>query len=331
MKVALILVFVPLLCLSALSQTPPAEHPGIQLYKQGKYTEAAKILSLAVKDKYFKVNADLWNYLGLAYVGTNDYKKARKALDKAVELQPESSTYHTNLSYVDFLLWRNDEAMNEASKAISLDRKDVSAYQIRGMANVREQKLDKAQEDAEQMMAIDKTDPRGYLLSSQVIMARLERKLVKEKEPSLRDNLDFISDARDVLRRGAESSKDDRIKKILSDELESVEAFYSILSKEPRKPSEPAEAGVTPLRVLAKPRANYTDSARSNNIQGVIRAAVLLGADGRVRYVLLLSRLGYGLDEEVIKAARQIKFEPKTKDGRPVPSVVTFEYSFTIY
>jgi tetratricopeptide (TPR) repeat protein len=325
-----------LLCLflfswASFAQAPQPEHPGVQQYEQGKYGEAASTLSMAVKDKYWKTNPELWNYLGLAYIGTNDFKKARKALEKAVDLQPASSNYHTNLAFVDFLLLKTDEAITQASNAISLDTKNVSAYHIRGMGNLRQQKLDSAQKDAEQMIATDKTDARGYLLSFQIIMARLEKKLIGETEPTLRANLNFLTDARDVLRRGAELSRNDSSKTILAGELESAEAFCDILSKEPRKPADPPEAGVTPLKMLAKPRAPYTEKARSNNVSGTIRAVLLLGADAQVKYILLLNRLGYGLDEEVVRAARAVKFEPKKKDGKPVPSVVTMEYSFTIY
>jgi tetratricopeptide (TPR) repeat protein len=314
---------------TATAQQP--EHPGIQLYKQGKYADAVNTLSLAVKDKNWKTNAELWNFLGLAYVNTNDYKKARKALEKATSLKPDNSIYHTNLSYVHLFLRRTDRATAEATKAISLDPENVGAYHVRSQASLREGQLDGAQKDADQMLLLDATDSRGFLLSSQIIMARLQQKLSGEKEPSLRGNIAFLTGARDMLRHGVELAKDDSNKTFLKDQLESIEAFCEAFSKEPRKPGDQPEPGVTPLKMLAKPRAPYTDLARSNNVQGVIRAVVLLGADRRVHHVLLLTRLGYGLDEEVVKAAGAIKFEPRTRDGKPIPTVVTMEYSFSIY
>jgi outer membrane biosynthesis protein TonB len=56
-----------------------------------------------------------------------------------------------------------------------------------------------------------------------------------------------------------------------------------------------------------------------------------LGASGKVEHILFLSRLGYGLDEEVMKAVNDIKFEPKLKDGKPVSTVIVREYTFAIY
>jgi TonB family protein len=38
----------------------------------------------------------------------------------------------------------------------------------------------------------------------------------------------------------------------------------------------------------------------------------------------------YGLDEEAVKAAKRWRFTPGTKDGTPVPVVVTLELTFTL-
>jgi hypothetical protein len=57
---------------------------------------------------------------------------------------------------------------------------------------------------------------------------------------------------------------------------------------------------------------------------------VMFTADGSIPYVILLNRLGSGLDEEVERAARSIKFNPALLNGRPVPSVTTIEYGFSV-
>jgi TonB family protein len=109
-----------------------------------------------------------------------------------------------------------------------------------------------------------------------------------------------------------------------------VNAFYRYFAKGADKPATPPNQTVTPLKILSKPKASYTDKALNSNVQGSVRVAVLLGSDGRVQYVMFLKRLGAGLDEEVLRAARQIRFEPKKINGQPVSTVITFEYSFNI-
>lgn len=87
----------------------------------------------------------------------------------------------------------------------------------------------------------------------------------------------------------------------------------------------------TPFKILARPKAMYTDEARTNNIQGIVRVKVTLLASGQVGSITPVSRLPYGLTEQAIAAARQIKFEPKRINGVPSATIVTFEYSFNIY
>lgn len=94
----------------------------------------------------------------------------------------------------------------------------------------------------------------------------------------------------------------------------------------------PKPAGVTQkFRLLAKPKAMYTDPARQNSVQGNVTLRVQLLASGQVGSITPVSRLPYGLTEQAIAAARQIKFEPAKRDGVPVTTTVTFQYSFTIY
>lgn len=96
-------------------------------------------------------------------------------------------------------------------------------------------------------------------------------------------------------------------------------------------PPPAAMAVTSPLKVLSKPRAQYTDQARTNNVQGVVRLKITLQANGSVGSITPLNNLPYGLTEQAIAAARQIKFEPRKVNGVPQSSIVTFEYSFTIY
>jgi TonB family protein len=96
-------------------------------------------------------------------------------------------------------------------------------------------------------------------------------------------------------------------------------------------PPPAAMAVTSPLKVLFKPKAQYTDPARTNNVQGTVRLKITLLANGTVGNITPLNSLPYGLTEQAIAAARQIKFEPRKVNGVPQPSIVTFEYGFTIY
>lgn len=99
----------------------------------------------------------------------------------------------------------------------------------------------------------------------------------------------------------------------------------------PPPPPKPVEVVSEPFRIISKPRPAYTDAARQNQVTGVVRLRVTFSASGSIGSIAPVSGLPYGLTEQAIAAARQIRFEPAKKNGVPVPSTKIIEYSFTIY
>jgi len=81
---------------------------------------------------------------------------------------------------------------------------------------------------------------------------------------------------------------------------------------------------------LNRPQPNYTDAARNNNVQGVIRANALIGTDGLVKDVKLVSHLPDGLDDEARLAVQQMRFRPATKSGQPVSFWQMLEVEFNL-
>lgn len=60
-----------------------------------------------------------------------------------------------------------------------------------------------------------------------------------------------------------------------------------------------------PFRLLAKPKAKYTDTARESDVQGTVRLTVTLLRNGSVGAVTPLTTLPHGLTEQAISAARR--------------------------
>lgn len=79
-----------------------------------------------------------------------------------------------------------------------------------------------------------------------------------------------------------------------------------------------ADPVTTELEVLSKPPVQYTAEARAAKIQGDVVLRVTFTADGRVVVVGVVHGLGYGLDQEAVREAEQIRFRPATRSGRPV-------------
>ena len=84
-------------------------------------------------------------------------------------------------------------------------------------------------------------------------------------------------------------------------------------------------------RVLAKPEPQYTEDARRNQITGSVVLRVVFSRTGEVTNIRAIHALPFGLTEKAIAAARQIRFRPATKDGRPVNVYMQLEYNFNLY
>ncbi|HXG65393.1 MAG TPA: TonB family protein [Blastocatellia bacterium] len=82
--------------------------------------------------------------------------------------------------------------------------------------------------------------------------------------------------------------------------------------------------------LLNRPRPNYTEEARKNKIQGTVRVRVLVGPDGGVKRVSVVSGLPDGLNEEAIRAAYQLRFKPAMKNGQPVAYTLAVDIEFNL-
>jgi periplasmic protein TonB len=82
--------------------------------------------------------------------------------------------------------------------------------------------------------------------------------------------------------------------------------------------------------VLERPNPDYTREARRVGVQGMVVLKVLLRPDGKIDRVRVVRRLPYGLTENAIRAACQIKFKPAIKAGQPVSQWIVAEYAFRL-
>jgi TonB family protein len=89
-----------------------------------------------------------------------------------------------------------------------------------------------------------------------------------------------------------------------------------------------AEAGVTPVEILTKPRPEYTAEGRDSKTEGEVVLDVVFRANGVVQVNRVISGLGHGLDESAIRAVQNIKFKPAERNAQPVdfPARVRIEF-----
>ncbi|SRR6266705_1822774 len=99
----------------------------------------------------------------------------------------------------------------------------------------------------------------------------------------------------------------------------------------PSFPAGPPEAVVdTEPDVVSPSQPQYTDEARERKVEGTIRARVLVGADGAVKSVKIVRSLPFGLAEQAIQSAYQIRFRPAFKSGLPVAYWIDVDIEFRL-
>ena len=76
----------------------------------------------------------------------------------------------------------------------------------------------------------------------------------------------------------------------------------------------------------------YTAEARAARIEGVADVEVVVQTDGSVGDATIVKSLDsvHGLDRQAVKAAREWRFKPATRNGKPLPVSVTLQMKFTL-
>jgi bla regulator protein blaR1 len=90
--------------------------------------------------------------------------------------------------------------------------------------------------------------------------------------------------------------------------------------------------GITAPVLVKEVHPNYTPEAMKAKIQGSVMLEAVVLATGAVGDVTVTKSLDtvYGLDDQAIKAIKQWKFKPGTKDTKAVPVAVEVEMSFKL-
>lgn len=88
--------------------------------------------------------------------------------------------------------------------------------------------------------------------------------------------------------------------------------------------------GVTRPKVRSAPNSEFSESA-GKKVHGVVELAMIVTAEGKVRDVKVTKSLERDLDKRAISAVSAWRFEPGTKDGKPVAVRVRAQVEFNLY
>jgi TonB family protein len=85
---------------------------------------------------------------------------------------------------------------------------------------------------------------------------------------------------------------------------------------------------VKPVQIISQDKPRYTSIALERKISGTVVLSVEFLASGKVGEVRVISGLGFGLDDEAVRAAKRIRFNPAEADGKAVDRTQEVRYRF---
>jgi TonB family protein len=306
---------------------------GIALYREEKFSEAAKVLRKVLKKS--KSDDEAWYYLGLSLLNQpKELKEASKALEMSLKLRPNSAAAHVGLSYSLLLRNKHSDAIREARAALTLDPNIPDAHYIIGVASLRTGDQQEALTEAEAAIKLNPQSANAYLLKSNALVSYFGDVLfLKESESSKESESNEARKARfaqaaDALEKFLQLKPNAADKTTWTEQLEALQ-FYA--ASHPRDGFFSGKEVTTRARVLSKPEPAYTESARQAQVTGTVVLRVVFASDGTVKHFLVVRGLPNGLTESAISSARRIQFVPATRDGRPVSMFIQLEYNFNLY
>jgi TonB family protein len=103
------------------------------------------------------------------------------------------------------------------------------------------------------------------------------------------------------------------------DAIASTEPVYKVKTGE-----------VLPPHATYTPEPSLSATAPHHKFHGTVILQVVIDKTGRVAKVRLERALGYDLDDNAMEGVRIWRFDPATKDGKPVAIVMNIEVSFNV-
>jgi len=111
--------------------------------------------------------------------------------------------------------------------------------------------------------------------------------------------------------------------------------YKAVAEKADYRPSDPAVLRQNTVDKKAQLLTNFepdsNEFAQNNGVAGMALYHTIIGPDGKPGEIAVARPIGFGLDENAVKAIRAAKFEPAEKDGKPVPVLLDLVVQFRIY
>ncbi len=277
---------------------------GQKLYRSGQTEQAIEELysALSVREIYYEAQL----LLGRSLIEAKRYREAAATLREIEPPERSAAEVRKLLGRAYYEMNRLREAARNLQHAIgSSKRPDYELHYMLGLVKLRQGDAEGAIDEATRAAALKpRFVPARKLLSDAYLM----KKDYGRSEEALKRYLAGVRDRTEAA----------EIK-------ERIEALRSLGRA---KPEKSVQKPITLPRIYKIPRPGYTLEALRYKVDGAVRLEVLFGSNGAIKYAIVARGLGFGLDEEAVKAARRIKFKPGEVDGQPVSLWMGVELGF---
>lgn len=322
---------------------------GRRLLAQGDAKGAAAALKRAAERR--KTDPEAWYRYGLALGHQRKAKDARKAFETALKLRPDWADARAGLALTLLSLNKPGDAEREARRVLDTDPRHAGAHYVVGVARFAEERFSDALVEAEAALRADPNFPAAAVLAADALLnAHVEEGMRQGRQHPI------PAGAGDEERKAILARREPGLAPYRARMRELADRLEALAAARPNAPEaedwrEQAgtlrhygrprdEAGgeifsagqLTKKAVITfKPEPGFTEEARQQGVEGVVRLRAVLMPDGRVRHIIPLRRLPAGLTEKCVAAARKIRFVPAAVNGSPVAQYVMLEYNFRVY
>jgi TonB family protein len=240
-------------------------------------------------------------------IEAGDWKTAEKELARAKSLRKDAPEVYYLLAAVKTA--RNDVsgAIKEVRRALEYRSQYPEARVLYAQLLLKAGNFEAARKEAELAVTQDPSSARAHARLGNIFLVQ---KAYADALASYDKALQLGSPGED----GYAESKD------------IVDALRAYVDFDAHK----GDPGYVRPKVQNNPWPRYTKAALEAGVSGKIHLLVHVDEVGKVRRVLLLNRLGHGLDEEAVNTANLFQFAPATRNGVPTPLWVPLFVNFSI-
>jgi len=267
---------------------------GQKLYRSGRTEQAIEELytALSVREIFFEAQL----LLGRSLIETKRYREAVATLREIEPHARDTVEVQKLLGKAYCEINKLQHASRHLTHAISLSKRpDYELHYLLGLVKLRQGDARGAVDEAKIVATLK---PRFALAQKLLGDACLMRQDYGQAEKALKRYLASVRDRAETVG--------------LKERIKALENLKRA------KPEKSVQKPISLPQIHKIPRPGYTAEALRYKVEGAVRVEVLFGSDGVIQHALVARGLGFGLDEEALKAARGIEFKPGEVDGKPV-------------